>query len=74
VRVDLEQVRREQREGFSICPSCHQSYPSAHGPLCRGCRQELPYRSGKGAGEAAASKGPTLKTDSRVLSRSPFAQ
>jgi formylmethanofuran dehydrogenase subunit E len=73
VRVDLELVRREQRERFSICPSCHESYPSAHGPLCRGCRQELPYRSGKGAGDVAVSEGSTLKAASveRVVSFPP---
>ena len=56
VRVDLGLIRRKHREGFSICPSCHESYPSEHGPRCRGCQRELPYRSR--AGDSAASKRP----------------
>ena len=67
VKIDLGLIKREHRERFSICPSCHESYPSEHGSLCRGCQRELPYRSV--AGDVAASKGPTLKVISveRVL-------
>ena len=64
VRVDLKRMRREHRESFSICPSCHESYPSAHGLLCRGCRQELPYRVGEEAGDVTASRAPKLKVAS----------
>ena len=56
VRVDLGLIRRKHRKSFSICPLCHESYPSEHGPRCRGCQRELPYRSR--AGDSAASKRP----------------
>jgi formylmethanofuran dehydrogenase subunit E len=43
VRVDVDFIKVVRRKGFTTCPSCHESYPSDHGPLCRGCQGELPY-------------------------------
>ena len=43
MRLDLDLIKIVRRKGFTICPSCHESYPSDHGPLCRGCQGQLPY-------------------------------
>ncbi|MBW1803658.1 MAG: trehalose-binding protein, partial [Deltaproteobacteria bacterium] len=43
VRLDPEFIRADRRKGFALCPSCHEAYPSEHGPLCRGCQGQLPY-------------------------------
>jgi len=38
VRLDPEFIRAVSRKGFTLCPLCHEAYPSEHGPLCRGCQ------------------------------------
>jgi formylmethanofuran dehydrogenase subunit E len=43
VRLDLDIIRGQSRNGFSVCPQCHESYPLEHGSLCLGCQGQLPY-------------------------------
>lgn len=58
VRLDPEFIRASHRKGFSICPSCHEAYPSEDGPLCRGCQGQLPYIHQAKVRRGAVSKGP----------------
>ncbi len=43
VKVDLSFLKTKHRTGFSICPSCQESYPAADGELCLGCQGKVPY-------------------------------
>jgi formylmethanofuran dehydrogenase subunit E len=61
VRVDPEFMGVVHREGFSVCPSCGEGYPTEDGPLCRGCGGQLPYLKGRTAGATSTSSGPVLR-------------
>jgi formylmethanofuran dehydrogenase subunit E len=43
VSLDPKFIKADYRKGFVLCPSCHEAYPSEHGPLCQGCHGQLPY-------------------------------
>ena len=62
VGLDPDFIKPVRRKGFTICPSCHESYPSDRGPLCQGCQGQLPYLPGPLAGDGAVSKRPPLKS------------
>jgi len=61
VRLDPEFIKAGHRKGFALCPSCHEAYPSEHGPLCRGCQGQLPYIQQSKVKTGVVSKGPQLK-------------
>ena len=61
VRLDPEFIKAGHRIGFSLCPSCHEAYPSEQGPLCGGCQGQLPYIQQCKRRTGAVSKGPQLK-------------
>lgn len=37
-------LERKSKGAISSCSRCGQAYPVAHGPVCRGCQGELPYK------------------------------
>ena len=43
VRLDPDFMRPSPRQGFALCPQCHESFPLEHGPLCLACQGKLPY-------------------------------
>lgn len=45
---------------IAICPSCGESYPAKHGPICRGCQGEEPYQR-KGRDFARRERAPELE-------------
>ena len=61
VRLDLEFLSAELRKEFTICPSCHEAYPTKHGSLCLGCQGQLPYLPRQETGDGAVSRRPQLK-------------
>jgi formylmethanofuran dehydrogenase subunit E len=71
VRLDPEFIKVKHREGFIVCTSCHEGYPSGHGPLCLGCQGGLPYLGGQGAGVGPASKGRALKAVPKMMITKP---
>jgi len=42
-RVRVLRAPKGQARQFAICPSCRESYPLGHGPLCLGCQGAAPY-------------------------------
>ena len=62
VKIDPAFLRPGGRKGFTLCPICHEAYPTEKGPICGGCQGQLPYQPGsKVQSPAAASTGPRLK-------------
>ncbi|RLB37895.1 MAG: tRNA CCA-pyrophosphorylase [Deltaproteobacteria bacterium] len=43
VNLDPAFVTSHRRKGFIVCPSCGEAFPLEEGPVCGGCRGELPY-------------------------------
>ena len=62
VRLDPDFIRPLRRKGFTLCPLCHESYPSDDGPLCRGCQGQLPYLPRPLTEDEAVSKRLSLKS------------
>lgn len=61
VKVAPEFIRAAGRKGFTLCPLCHEAYPTEKGPICGGCQGQLPYRQTSTKQSSVASKGPELK-------------
>ena len=40
VRVASRIMDKPHRGGFALCPQCGEAYPSADGPICRGCAND----------------------------------
>jgi formylmethanofuran dehydrogenase subunit E len=46
IRVSIESLKRIKGEPISICPLCHEAYPSSRGSICPACKSKvLPYVS-----------------------------
>jgi formylmethanofuran dehydrogenase subunit E len=43
VRIRPDLIQSHHRQGFAVCPRCHESFPIENGSLCRACRGESPY-------------------------------
>lgn len=43
VAVDLNSVKIEPRDGFSLCSECGEGYPVSDSDLCLGCQGNAPY-------------------------------
>jgi len=50
VLVDLDTLKSNRRQTFTICPSCGEGYPKADGNICLGCQGQSPYLSCATAG------------------------
>ena len=61
VQLDMMAVHKGARNGFTICPVCHEAYPSENGPLCGGCQGLLPYRQRSKLETGTVSKSVQLK-------------
>jgi formylmethanofuran dehydrogenase subunit E len=70
----LPPAAKGQERQFAICPSCGESYPIGHGPLCHGCQGAAPYvRPGRGARpsrlfQTAAAGSTTMRPRRRMKS------
>jgi len=42
-KVHEKHLKKKKMGKTMICPICQETYPEAHGSICRGCAQELPY-------------------------------
>jgi formylmethanofuran dehydrogenase subunit E len=62
VTFDPEFIRAGGRKGFSLCPLCHEAYPSEKGPICGGCQGQLPFQQTSKKQNPPVSKGPPLKS------------
>lgn len=43
VRVKPEFLKKRRRRAFSMCPVCHESFPTDDGPTCLACQGQAPY-------------------------------
>jgi formylmethanofuran dehydrogenase subunit E len=43
VQVDLKKVRRKKIGPVSVCPVCHEAYPTRDGNSCRNCQGDTIY-------------------------------
>jgi formylmethanofuran dehydrogenase subunit E len=43
VTVDLSRLNRKSNGPLALCPRCGESFPAAHGALCRACAEGAPY-------------------------------
>ncbi len=44
VQVPPQHRKKAKLGRVALCPTCGESYPESHGPTCRGCSQDLPYK------------------------------
>lgn len=42
-KVHQNYLEKKKMGKTVICPICNETYPEAHGSICRGCAEELPY-------------------------------
>ena len=42
-KVHKNYLKKKKMGKTVICPICNETYPEAHGSICRGCAEELPY-------------------------------
>jgi formylmethanofuran dehydrogenase subunit E len=61
VRLDPDFINAGGRKGFTLCPLCHEAYPTEHGPLCGGCQGQLPYIQQSKVSSSSISRRPQLK-------------
>ncbi|MGQ9655381.1 MAG: FmdE family protein [Thermodesulfobacteriota bacterium] len=43
VRLKPEFLKKRRRRAFSMCPVCHESFPTDDGPTCLACQGQAPY-------------------------------
>ena len=60
VKLDQGYIKTSGKREITLCPLCHEAYPSDHGPICRGCQGQLPYIQHSKVRSVKALKGPEL--------------
>ncbi len=47
IKVRPEHLIKRSKGAISVCPLCHEAYPSKHGEICRQCQGDSPYLNRK---------------------------
>jgi len=61
IRVGPEHLSKRSKGRISICPLCHEAYPSNHGEICRQCQGDSPYLN-RETGKSKNVETPILKS------------